>query len=179
MILEITIMARYGLKLVLLGKRLYSKIMKIRGIFFTMMVLAGLTVLGCVDKGEVIYVNPNYPDFNITNISTYRPDIGHYKINVTVTNDVLERTIKYTNGSIVNTGKTCTQTINISIYSWSYKDHAVSPYDYLKENVTLAYNETKTFTFDLGTLYPGNYTMIVSTPSMNTTYNTFMWDYGI
>jgi hypothetical protein len=177
--MKITIKARYVLKLVLLGKRLYSKIMIIRGIFFIMIVLAELTVPGCVDNGEEVYVNPYYPYFNITNVNTDKPDIGHFKINVTVTNDALERTIKYTNGSIVNTGTTCTQTINISIYSWSHKDHAVLPYNYLKENVTLAYNETKTLTFDLGTLYPRNYTIIVSTPSMNTTYNASMWDYGI
>lgn len=138
-----------------------------------------ILIIGCIDNGEVIYTNSNYPYFNITNISTDRPDIGHYKINVTVTNNVPERTVKYMNGSIVYTGKTCTQTINILIYSWSYKDNTILPYDHKEEIVTLTYNETKTFTFDLGTLYPGNYTMIVSTPSMNRTYNATMWNYGI
>lgn len=155
--------------------------MRLRGILLiTILMFMAVMFLGCVNNEEnIIYTNPNYPYFNITNVSTDRPDVGHYKINVTVTNNAPERTIKYTNGSIVNTGKTCTQTINISIYSWSYKEHAVLPYNNIEENVTLAYNETKTFTFDLGMLYPGDYSMVISTPSMNTTYNATMWDFGI
>jgi len=153
--------------------------MEMRGIFLTTMVLAVLIVLGCVNNEDVIYVNPNYPYFNITNVSTHRPDINHYTINVTITSSMPEKTIKYANGSIINTGINSTQMVTVSLFSISYKDNFTKAYNSYRYNVTLAYNETKVFTFDLGTLFPGNYTMIVSTPSMNTTYNATMWDYRI
>jgi hypothetical protein len=144
-------------------------------------------ILGCTSNKSdttnntsgTVYSNPDYPYFNITNVSTDRAEINHYTINVTITSNVPERTIKFENGSIVNTGKNCTQAISISISMWSYYHHGMLPYNSINENATLAYNESKVFTYDLGALTPGYYTITVSSKYTNMTYNAQMWYYGI
>lgn len=147
-----------------------------RGIFLLLIVFLGVIVLGCVNNENVTFVNQDYPYFNITNVTTDRPEINHYTINVTIASNVPEKTIKYANGSIINTGGLTNQTVNISLWSTSFIKNFNWVYH---ENATLGYNETRVFTYDLGPLLPGNYTINVSTPSTNMTRNITMWDYYI
>jgi hypothetical protein len=127
-------------------------------------IISIMLTIGCVGTGEVIYTNSDYPNITITNVSTYPIVVYYYpyetiKFNVTVVSDSPQRKIKFNNGTVVSEGDNVIIPVTATISGIANKT----------EMVSIAYNESKTITFDLGLIKDGNFNISVSTPTMNTT----------
>jgi hypothetical protein len=127
--------------------------------------------MGCIEDKDTIIYNSNYPNFTITNFpyETF-PYFGYESMNLSVTikSSDPQKTSKMANGTIIFYGDVSTQPVSMNIEGIGN----------ITQNVTMAYNESKTiyFSFNLGVNPYGDHIVTISTPTMHIQRKIFIFN---
>lgn len=127
------------------------------------------------ESDQVIHIDPGYPYFIVTDIKSSRvhyPGQSSIPLDITITSDKPERIIRHANGSVEYAGNATTMPVTLTIEGIGSKT----------EDVTLAYNETKTVTYVLdwgGRPVTGRYNATITTPKYSMAYTLHLEEYRL
>ncbi len=149
--------------------------MRLKSIILIILLITAITITeGCSEDDRIIY-NNNYPNIQILDVRStsydkqFIWDFHNATILVTVKSVDPEKTIQHANGSVSYEGGNRTVPVVVSTEGWWMAYEEGHEHITKIQNVSLAYNETKTLSFSMGDLHRGYWNFTISTPNMNTT----------
>lgn len=148
--------------------------MKPKPVILIILAITLTTIAGCCLNSDQTDYNNNYPNITIVDVRSANYDhqfirnFHNATILVTVKNIEPEKTTKYANGSVSCEGNIRTVPIIVSTEDWWMVGERGYEHITRIQNVSLAYNETKTLNFNVGDLHRGLWNFTVSTPNMTT-----------